>query len=239
MHTFYQRHQSEHRWTKDHLLEQVHRNPSKLVHTRRQLATDPEMWYAQEEGIDFEESFASVAHLEVVRIFVAYAARKSFPIYQMDVKISFLSGPLKEEVYVAQPDGFIDPDHPEKSLSSKESSIWIEASFKSLCEHVGQDTRSQIGKDDKDKQGKYLKISKLKTKSKDNDKGSRSKITQHEGTSLQQDKVQDQDARTQRQDNLKDLASREIVSLKILSQTWNLLSLLSIHYNRLEREIGS
>ncbi|GJU85977.1 retrovirus-related pol polyprotein from transposon TNT 1-94 [Tanacetum coccineum] len=53
--------------------------------------------YAQEEGIDFEESFAPVARLEAVRIFVAYAAYKSFPIYQMDVKMSFLNGPLKEE----------------------------------------------------------------------------------------------------------------------------------------------
>ncbi|GJW99404.1 retrovirus-related pol polyprotein from transposon TNT 1-94 [Tanacetum coccineum] len=70
--------------------------------------------YAQEEGIDFEESFALVAHLEAVRIFVAYAAHKSFLIYQMDVKMAFLNGPLKEEVYVAQPDGFVDPDHPEK-----------------------------------------------------------------------------------------------------------------------------
>ncbi|GKC21678.1 retrovirus-related pol polyprotein from transposon TNT 1-94, partial [Tanacetum coccineum] len=70
--------------------------------------------YAQEEGIDFEESFAPVARLEVVRIFVAYTAHKSFPIYQMDVKTAFLNGPLKEEVYVVQPDGFIDPDHPEK-----------------------------------------------------------------------------------------------------------------------------
>nr|GFA52345.1 retrovirus-related Pol polyprotein from transposon TNT 1-94 [Tanacetum cinerariifolium] len=70
--------------------------------------------YAQEEGIDFEETFAPVACLEAVRIFVAYAAHKSFPIYQMDVKTAFLNGPLKEEVYVAQPDGFVDPDHPEK-----------------------------------------------------------------------------------------------------------------------------
>ncbi|GJS98251.1 putative reverse transcriptase domain-containing protein [Tanacetum coccineum] len=67
-----------------------------------------------EEGINFEESFAPVAHLEAVRIFVAYAAQKSFPIYQMDVKTAFLNGPLKEKVYVAQPDGFIDPDHPDK-----------------------------------------------------------------------------------------------------------------------------
>ncbi|GJS10919.1 retrovirus-related pol polyprotein from transposon TNT 1-94, partial [Tanacetum coccineum] len=70
--------------------------------------------YAQEEGIDFEESFAPVARLEAVRIFVAHAAHKSFLIYHMDVKTAFLNGPLKEEVYVAQPEGFVDPDHPEK-----------------------------------------------------------------------------------------------------------------------------
>nr|GFB66289.1 integrase, catalytic region, zinc finger, CCHC-type, peptidase aspartic, catalytic [Tanacetum cinerariifolium] len=65
--------------------------------------------YAQKEGVDFEESFAPVARLEAVRLFVAYAAHKSFTIYQMDVKTAFLYGPLKEEVYVNQPDGFVDP----------------------------------------------------------------------------------------------------------------------------------
>nr|GEY89339.1 retrovirus-related Pol polyprotein from transposon TNT 1-94 [Tanacetum cinerariifolium]GEY90798.1 retrovirus-related Pol polyprotein from transposon TNT 1-94 [Tanacetum cinerariifolium] len=70
--------------------------------------------YVQEDGINFEESFAPVTRLEAVRIFVAYVAHKSFPIYQMDVKTTFLNGPLKEEAYVAQPDGFVDPDHPEK-----------------------------------------------------------------------------------------------------------------------------
>ncbi|GJW25357.1 gag-pol polyprotein [Tanacetum coccineum] len=70
--------------------------------------------YAQEEGIDFEESFAPVARLEAVWIFVAYDAHKSFPIYQMDVKMTFLNGPLKEGVYISQPKGFIDPAHPEK-----------------------------------------------------------------------------------------------------------------------------
>ncbi|GJR15923.1 retrovirus-related pol polyprotein from transposon TNT 1-94 [Tanacetum coccineum] len=68
--------------------------------------------YGQEEGIDFEESFAPVARLEAVRIFVAYAAHKNFPIFQMDVKTTFLNGPLKEEVFVQQPDGFVDPDFP-------------------------------------------------------------------------------------------------------------------------------
>nr|GEU75644.1 retrovirus-related Pol polyprotein from transposon TNT 1-94 [Tanacetum cinerariifolium] len=75
----------------------------------------------QEEGIDFEESFAPVARLEAVQIFIAYAAYKSFPIYQMDVKKAFLNGPLKEEVYVAQPDGFVDPDHPGKVYRLKKA----------------------------------------------------------------------------------------------------------------------
>nr|GEY59496.1 retrovirus-related Pol polyprotein from transposon TNT 1-94 [Tanacetum cinerariifolium] len=68
--------------------------------------------YGQEEGIDFEESFAPVARLEAVRIFVAYAAHKNITIYQMDVKTTFLNGPLKEEVFVRHPDGFVDPDFP-------------------------------------------------------------------------------------------------------------------------------
>ncbi|GJV71274.1 copia protein [Tanacetum coccineum] len=55
--------------------------------------------YGQEEGIDFEESFAPVVRLEAVRIFVAYAAHKNFPIFQMDVKTAFLNGPLKEEAH--------------------------------------------------------------------------------------------------------------------------------------------
>ncbi|GKB71199.1 retrovirus-related pol polyprotein from transposon TNT 1-94, partial [Tanacetum coccineum] len=56
------------------------------------------------EGIDFEESFAPVARLKAIRIFVPYAAHKNFPIFQMDVKTTFLNGPLKEEVFVHQPD---------------------------------------------------------------------------------------------------------------------------------------
>nr|GEV44823.1 retrovirus-related Pol polyprotein from transposon TNT 1-94 [Tanacetum cinerariifolium] len=68
--------------------------------------------YGQEEGIDFKESFATAARLKAVRIFVAYAAYKNFPIYQMDVKTAYLNGPLKVEVFVRQPDGFVDPDFP-------------------------------------------------------------------------------------------------------------------------------
>ncbi|GJZ15860.1 retrovirus-related pol polyprotein from transposon TNT 1-94 [Tanacetum coccineum] len=68
--------------------------------------------YRREEGIDFEESFAPVARLEAIRIFIAYAAHKNITLYQMDVKTAFLNGILREEVYVSQPDGFVDQDNP-------------------------------------------------------------------------------------------------------------------------------
>ncbi|GJR09732.1 retrovirus-related pol polyprotein from transposon TNT 1-94 [Tanacetum coccineum] len=66
-----------------------------------------------EEGIDFKESFVLVARLEAVRMSIAYAAHKNFTIFQMDVKIAFLNGPLKEEVYVSQPDDFVNLDFPD------------------------------------------------------------------------------------------------------------------------------
>nr|GEX06146.1 integrase, catalytic region, zinc finger, CCHC-type, peptidase aspartic, catalytic [Tanacetum cinerariifolium] len=171
MHTFYQHHPFEHRWTKDHTFKQVIGNPSQSVRTRRQLESDGKMcifaltvsqtepknikeamaesawiesmqeelhpfdrlniwelvdrplcknvinmkwlWknkrdeentvirnksclvakgYTQKEGVDFEESFAPVARLEAIRLFIAYAAHKSFTVYQMDIKTTFLYG---------------------------------------------------------------------------------------------------------------------------------------------------
>ncbi|GJW48451.1 putative reverse transcriptase domain-containing protein [Tanacetum coccineum] len=68
--------------------------------------------YRQEEEIDFEESFAPVARIEAIRIFVANAANKNMTIYQMDVKTTFLNSELREEVYVSQPKGFIDKNNP-------------------------------------------------------------------------------------------------------------------------------
>nr|GEW11701.1 hypothetical protein [Tanacetum cinerariifolium] len=151
MHTFYQRYPSEHRWTKDHPLEQVIGNLSQSVRTRRQLESNAEMcmfaltvsrtepkniketmadsaWIEsmQEELHQFDrldvwelvdrplctnvinlkwlwknkQSFAPVARLESVRLFIVYATHKSFTVYQMDVKTMFLYGPLKEEVYL-------------------------------------------------------------------------------------------------------------------------------------------
>ncbi|GJR50073.1 retrovirus-related pol polyprotein from transposon TNT 1-94 [Tanacetum coccineum] len=67
--------------------------------------------YRQEEGIDFEESFAPVARIKAIGIFIANAASKNMTIYQMDVKTGFLNGELKEEVYVSQPEGFVNTDH--------------------------------------------------------------------------------------------------------------------------------
>ncbi|GKE64348.1 retrovirus-related pol polyprotein from transposon TNT 1-94, partial [Tanacetum coccineum] len=67
--------------------------------------------YRQEEGIDFEESFAPVARLEAIRIFLAFAAYLNMVVYQMDVKTAFLNGNLREEVYVSQPDGFVNPNN--------------------------------------------------------------------------------------------------------------------------------
>nr|GEY67038.1 retrovirus-related Pol polyprotein from transposon TNT 1-94 [Tanacetum cinerariifolium] len=72
--------------------------------------------YQQEEGIDFEESFAPAACIEAIRIFIANAASKNMIIYQMDVKTAFVYGELKEEVYVTRPEGFVDPDHPCMSI---------------------------------------------------------------------------------------------------------------------------
>nr|GEV68855.1 retrovirus-related Pol polyprotein from transposon TNT 1-94 [Tanacetum cinerariifolium] len=86
--------------------------------------------YRQEKGIDFEESFAPVARIETIRIFITNAANKNMIIYQMDVKTVFLNGELKEEVYVSQPEGFVDPDHPthvyrlKKALGTINLRLW-------------------------------------------------------------------------------------------------------------------
>ncbi|KAJ9545297.1 hypothetical protein OSB04_025004 [Centaurea solstitialis] len=68
--------------------------------------------FKQQAGIDYDETFAPVARIEAIQIFLAYAAHKNFTIYQMDVKTAFLNGELKEEVYVSQPEGFVDRTKP-------------------------------------------------------------------------------------------------------------------------------
>ncbi|GJW31812.1 retrovirus-related pol polyprotein from transposon TNT 1-94 [Tanacetum coccineum] len=125
------------RWTKDHPLQNIIGEIYRLVSTRLQLheqalfcyynafLTIDELGgilknkarlvahgYCQEEGIDFEESFAPMERPKAVRIFLAFAAHMNMIVYQMDVKTAFLNGILWEEVYVSQPDGFVDSDNP-------------------------------------------------------------------------------------------------------------------------------
>ncbi|GKC45472.1 retrovirus-related pol polyprotein from transposon TNT 1-94 [Tanacetum coccineum] len=85
----------------EHELEGILKNKARLV----------ARGYRQEKGIDFEESFALVARLEAVWRFLAFGAYMNMIVYQMDVKTAFLNGILSEEVYVCQPDGFVDPDN--------------------------------------------------------------------------------------------------------------------------------
>ena len=84
--------------------------------------------FCQKEGIDYEETFAPVARLEAIRIFLAFAASKDFKVFQMDMKSAFLNGFIEEEVYVKQPPGFGNPKIPEPSLQTSESSLWFETS---------------------------------------------------------------------------------------------------------------
>ncbi|GJS88263.1 retrovirus-related pol polyprotein from transposon TNT 1-94 [Tanacetum coccineum] len=110
---------------KSRSIQPVHQYPSPLIKMHHQEVKLDEYGdvlknkarlvakgYRQEECLDFEESFAPVARLEAIRIFLANAASKNMTVYQMDVKITFLNGELKEEVYVSQPEGFVDQDRP-------------------------------------------------------------------------------------------------------------------------------
>ncbi|GJX27159.1 retrovirus-related pol polyprotein from transposon TNT 1-94 [Tanacetum coccineum] len=100
------------------LCKNKHNKENTVIHNKAHLVPKG---YNQQEEIDFEELFAPVARLEVVRLFVTYAAHKSFPVYQMDVKTTIINGPLKEEVYVNQPDEFVDPHHPDKVYRLKKA----------------------------------------------------------------------------------------------------------------------
>nr|GFC46176.1 retrovirus-related Pol polyprotein from transposon TNT 1-94 [Tanacetum cinerariifolium] len=115
--------------------------------------------YRQEEGIDFEESFAPVARLEAIRIFLAYAAHKNMVVYQMDVKTAILNGNLRENVYVSQPDGFVDPDNPNHvGIFINQSKYTLESLKKygfESCEPVDTPTVEK-SKLDEDKEGKAV-----------------------------------------------------------------------------------
>ncbi|GKE90510.1 retrovirus-related pol polyprotein from transposon TNT 1-94 [Tanacetum coccineum] len=95
--------------------------------------------YRQEEGIDFEKSFAPVARLEAINIFLAFAAHMDMVVYQMDVKTAFLNVNLREEVYVSQSNGFVDLDITYFSKGSVDPTLFIR---RQDADHAGcQDTR--------------------------------------------------------------------------------------------------
>nr|GEW46425.1 retrovirus-related Pol polyprotein from transposon TNT 1-94 [Tanacetum cinerariifolium] len=91
------------------LIKNKHDEENMVIRNKTRLVV---RGYRQEEGIDFEESFTPVARMEAIRIFLAYVAHKSFTVFQIDVKTTFLHDMLKEDMYVCQPEGFIDGDHP-------------------------------------------------------------------------------------------------------------------------------
>ncbi|GJW12117.1 retrovirus-related pol polyprotein from transposon TNT 1-94 [Tanacetum coccineum] len=91
------------------LLKNKHDEENTVIRNKTRLVM---RGYRQEEGTDFEESFALVARIEAIRIFLAYDAHKRFTVYQMDVKTAFLHSSLKEDMYVCKPEAFIDTDHP-------------------------------------------------------------------------------------------------------------------------------
>nr|GFB84293.1 retrovirus-related Pol polyprotein from transposon TNT 1-94 [Tanacetum cinerariifolium] len=105
VHTFYQPYPHEKKWTKDHPLHKIIGDLKSSVRTR--------VGYSQQEGIDYDETFAPVARIEAIRLFLAYAAHKDFTVFQIDVKTAFLNGILKEEVYVGQPPGFVSKQYPD------------------------------------------------------------------------------------------------------------------------------
>nr|GEX29521.1 retrovirus-related Pol polyprotein from transposon TNT 1-94 [Tanacetum cinerariifolium] len=98
--------------------------------------------YRQDEGTDFEESFAPVACIEAIHVFIANAASKNITIYQMDVKTTFLNEELKEEVYVSQPESFVDPNHP--CLSSKEGLVRVKASSSGVGVRTHEEVRPEV-----------------------------------------------------------------------------------------------
>ena len=94
--------------------------------------------YPQIEGVDYDEPFALVARMKSIIILLALACHLKFKLYQMDVKIAFLNGFLKEDVYVAQPKGFIDPHFPNHVLYLKKALYGLKQAFRAWYDRLTQ-----------------------------------------------------------------------------------------------------
>ncbi|GJU41387.1 retrovirus-related pol polyprotein from transposon TNT 1-94 [Tanacetum coccineum] len=108
--------------------------------------------HIQEEGTNYDEVFAPVARIEVIRLFLAYASFKDFVVYQMDVKSVFLYGKIEEEVYVCQPPRFEDPDFPDRVYKVEKALYGLHQAPRSWYETLSTyllDNGFQRGKTDK------------------------------------------------------------------------------------------
>ena len=94
--------------------------------------------YSQMEGVDYDETFASVVRMESIRILLALACHLKFKIYQMDVKIAFLNGFLKKDAYVAQSKGFIDPHFPDHVLYLKKALYGLKQALRAWYDWLTQ-----------------------------------------------------------------------------------------------------
>ncbi|GJV22257.1 retrotransposon protein, putative, ty1-copia subclass [Tanacetum coccineum] len=112
--------------------------------------------YCQEEGIDFEESFALVARLEAIRIFLVFTAHMNMVVYQMNVKTAFLNGNLQEEVYVSQPDCFMDQDNPNHVYNLKKALYGLKQAPRAYPVDTPMMEKSKL---DEDKEGKAVDLS--------------------------------------------------------------------------------
>ncbi|GJU96943.1 retrovirus-related pol polyprotein from transposon TNT 1-94 [Tanacetum coccineum] len=139
-----QHHEHVWKWTDSHLLDNIIGNPSRPVSTRnsllRMLCGASIISYCpsqtkklpiaatedceEEDGLDLKNP-SPVLGLEAIRIFIANAASKNMTVYQMDVKTAFLNGELKEEVYVHQPEGFVDPERPHHVYRRRRKELYV------------------------------------------------------------------------------------------------------------------
>nr|GEW65031.1 retrovirus-related Pol polyprotein from transposon TNT 1-94 [Tanacetum cinerariifolium] len=117
------------------LLKNKHDEENTVIKNKTRLVV---RGYRQEEGIDFEESFSSVAIMEAIRIFLAYAAHKSFIVFQMDMKTDFLHSTLKEDIYVCQLEGFIDVDNPSHVYKLKNALYGIKQAPRAWYDELSQ-----------------------------------------------------------------------------------------------------
>nr|GEZ21214.1 hypothetical protein [Tanacetum cinerariifolium] len=130
VHTYYQPYPHKKKWTKDHPLYKIIDDPKSsksVIKTKwifknkkdesslviRNKARLVAVGYSQQEWIDYDETFAHVARIVAIRLFLEYATHKDFTVYQIDVKTAFLNEILKEEVYVGQPSGFVSKQYPD------------------------------------------------------------------------------------------------------------------------------